>query len=144
MKKIGLLFLLLPAILLTACQDTNSKSINAKNTEVIVEDSKVLFKKLTQDNVEKVTLLALPQNVELTLSNEQISELIDILNEIETGEKVSPQEIVGAMIQYQITNKDGSVIKIQDMNPYVVIDDNWYEGDDVFMNELEQFTDELI
>ena len=69
---------------------------------------------------------------------------MDVLNEIEIGEQISEQDIVGGMIQYQITKTDGSVMKFQDMRPYIVIDDNWYKVSEEFSRKLDELSEELL
>lgn len=129
MKKLGVVLMLSTVMLLTACQSTKQQSSNAESesTEVNTVDREELLKNLKKDDVKGVTIYASPQNIEFSLTVEQISELVDVINEIEIGEQVSKQDLYGGMIQYQITKTDGSVMKFQDMRPYIVIGDNWYK-----------------
>lgn len=145
MKKIGLLLLLSIIMLFTGCQSTNQQTSNIENTEINIVDKERMVKNLNKEDVKEVTIYAsAPWKVEFVLTSEQVSALVDVLNEIEIGEQISEQDIVGGMIQYQITKTDGSVMKFQDMRPYIVIDDNWYKVSEEFSRKLDELSEELL
>ena len=62
-------------------------------------------------------------NKDFNVPKEQLSELIDIIKKVEVTEKITEKDLVGEMVEYEITNKDSSVITFQKVGPYLIIND---------------------
>ena len=114
------MFCLLSIIIIatTACGHSNNNSS---------AESKP-FKDLLTEDVLVATVELLPPNAKVDLSNEEISELVDILQTVEIYEKDdSYREYNGQAVIYNITKADGGQEKIMAYNPFIVINDVGYK-----------------
>lgn len=139
MKKIGFVIILIIIMILAACNNNQSNSNTVDN-----EATEQIFKDLSKDQVKEIKIHEQPLNKDFNVPKEQLSELIDIIKKVEVTKKITEKDLVGEMVEYEITNKDSSAITFQKVGPYLIINDQWYTGNDGYINGLEQFTDKLV
>lgn len=104
------------------------------------------FKNLNSSDISSIRLLANPPNrTVLFYKKEQINEVVDILNTVSTYQKVnSGKIIVGQLIQFTLTMKDGRVLKLKVDNPTIVINGQTYLSKNKFCEELNSLGNKLL
>ncbi|MPW26174.1 hypothetical protein GC105_10270 [Alkalibaculum sp. M08DMB] len=136
MKKFAVFIILVITIfILTACKDDLSLNNNG-----------MPFHDFKDDDIKGVKLFVVPPEVEVSLSKEQKTQLVDILNNIVIDKKVSFKEdkYVGQLVHIQIVKSDDSVLIIKAFGSYLFIDDVWYDAQYEHCEELNQFSNEII
>lgn len=142
MKKFIIPFLLLLIFSLTACQDTtNQQSLTTEDT---ITEGNMPFENLVRDDVQEVKMFTEPLQTEVSLSEDQIIQLIEILNKVIIYEQISSQTLVGQMIQYQIVKTDGSTLTLKAITPYIIMDDVWYKAEYEPCEELNQLANKVL
>ena len=99
----------------------------------------IIIGKLVRD----VTVSLVPPNRKLKLNENQTEHLLQLLKRIKTYEKVSSEVLSGQMINCYInTNKEE--IKVQIMNPKIIINGNWYKASYNECEEINKYLNGLI
>ena len=102
------------------------------------------FEKLSVGELKDIVLFVIPPDKETHLSEEQMEKCVELLREIEVVKKVASEKLVGQMIECRIEKKDGSVCKVQLLNPYVVIDGAWFEMKEDPQDRFSEFANGII
>ena len=116
MKKksliIGSVVVILVAILLLAIQPWGKKP----------------FKDLSVNNITSASVELLPPQKSFDLSDEDISELTEILNSVVIYNKDSSHtQYDGQAVIYTITKADGTILTVNAYNPFLIIDGVGYK-----------------
>ncbi|MBU3102287.1 MULTISPECIES: hypothetical protein [Clostridium] len=87
------------------------------------------FKNLNYSDISSISVLANPPNrAVLIRENKQIKEITDMLNTIVTYQRNdSGKDIVGQFVQFTLTMKDGSTLKVGTYNPFILINGKFYK-----------------
>lgn len=143
MKKTLVLILnIVLCITLIGCKDSKNESLQQKEREDIANS--IPFEALSRDDIEKISVSINSQEMNATLSDDEIVQFIEIVNQLEIYEKVEPQTLVGQMIHFDIEKVDESTIELGIITPYVIIDDIWYEGENEICDRLNQFANDFV
>jgi hypothetical protein len=127
-KIISLIIAVVISLSLFACENTQKVSTVAN-----------------LENVSSITVTLNPPEGSVTLTDEQVEEVITRLSSISLGEKDnSYQELNGQWVQFDITKEDGSVLSIAEFAPYIVIDGVGYKGEQKECEMLNEFANELL
>ena len=148
-------FMLMAALLTFICGCENSEeqeSTNVYNSANTVEEmnertrtgSTKPFEYLEQNNVQEVMLITTAPEAEVSLTEEQIFQLIDRLDKLVIYEQVEAIEVVGQTIVFEIVKTDGVIVTLENYNTWVVIDGVWYDSEYESCEEINQFANELI
>ena len=128
-------------MMLVACSSIGgSKSSDKKESSI----ERHPFKELNAGELKDIILFVIPPEEETHLSEEQMKKCVKLLREIEVVKKVASEELSGQMIECRIEKKDGSVCKVQLLNPYVVIDGAWFEMKDDPWDRFSEFANGII
>lgn len=127
----------------TACQ--NEKNLQPSDTDENITNNKKPFENLAKDDIEEITVFVSPPGDEILLTEDEIIELIPILKDIIIYEKVSPKEdLSGGLVRCTITMSDGSILKVDDISPYIVIDEVWYKAKYEPIEAFNQFGQNVV
>ena len=86
------------------------------------------FKNLTTDEIKEVTVELLPPDVTISLNEENIFALIDILNDVVIYNKDNTYGMYnGQAVIYTIVKTDGTQITVNAYNPFLIIDGVGYK-----------------
>jgi len=86
------------------------------------------FKDLSAEKISEVSVQLLPPDVTLKLSENEISDLVKILHSVVIyNVDDSYKSYVGQAVIYTISKTDGTKIKINAYNPFLIIDDVGYK-----------------
>lgn len=91
-------------------------------------DGQKPFRTLTKEDIKEATVELYPPNITEELDEKEIESLVKILKKVVIyDEDNTYTEYAGQAVIYKITKKDGSVIKIQAYNPFLIIDGTGYK-----------------
>ncbi|MBU3217385.1 hypothetical protein LL033_25735 (plasmid) [Clostridium estertheticum] len=104
------------------------------------------FKHLNKSDISSISVLGSPPNRTVVINKEeQIDEVVDTLNTVPTYQKVdSSKIIVGQLIQFTLTMKDGSILKLKVFTPTIVINGQSYLSKYGFCEELNALGNKLL
>lgn len=140
MKRLVIIFAA-ACMMLAACSSTGgSQSADTKESSM----ERHPFEKLSVGELKDIVLFVIPPDKETHLSEEQMEKCVELLREIEVVKKVASEKLVGQMIECRIEKKDGSVCKVQLLNPYVVIDGAWFEMKEDPQDRFSEFANGII
>ncbi len=143
MKKVMILLIQLCCILiLTACNKTKTQE-QANIEDSTTEESKP-FIDLTNDDVVGIKIFVASLKSEISLSEDEILEMVDLLNKVVIYEEVVEETIAGQMIQIKINKVDDTSIIVKCANPYFIIDDVWYKAEYEPCEEINKYVNEII
>lgn len=104
---------------------------------------KTPFSELRTEDIASVTVEITPPGKTAELEN--ITEFVAAVNKVVTYEKDdSYSEYVGQAVVYTIKLKDGRVITVSALNPFVVVDGVGYKADDESCNTLSSIAGKLL
>ncbi|MBS7527663.1 hypothetical protein KHM83_13335 [Fusibacter paucivorans] len=80
------------------------------------------FKDIEAADIESATVQLIPPDVTLTLDEEVVNTLVELLHTVEIGREDDTYfELVGQSVIYTITMTDGTILNINAVNPYIGI-----------------------
>lgn len=135
-KSIVILLVFVSIFAFVACQGKKQKSSTIDNKAV---EEKKPFENLVKDEIQEVKVYVSPSNVQHTLSEDEITEFVSILNEIIIYEQIPSEDLSGGVVRYTIKKSDGSTLKIEGMGTYFTIDEVWYRAEYETSEALTQF-----
>lgn len=100
---------------------------------------------LTTGEVTSATVELYPPDATLELTQEEIKELVPILNRVITYQRDdSYGEYVGQAVIFTLTKTDGTQLRVQAYNPFIVIDGEGYRTKYGPCEELSQLGNDLL
>lgn len=96
------------------------------------------FRDLKREEISSVEVALYPPNMEITVSEDNLDELIALLQEIVTYEE-DGKEYAGQSIVFHITKTDGTQVTFTEVNPQLTIDGKGYRTKYQPCDKLNQF-----
>ncbi len=101
------------------------------------------FKDLSANEISTVSVELLPPNETLDLTQNQINDLVSILQTAVLYNKAPLEPLAGQAVIYQITQTDGTAIKIEPMGSLIQIDGVRYKTKYEPSEELNRFANNI-
>jgi hypothetical protein len=115
--------------------------------EVLTSEKKAanagVLKDFTVENIKSIEMSCQP-DIKITFSEQQMEEFLTLLGKVNILNKSSYQVLCGQMIRFTFTMKDNSTNIVDIINPYVIINNNWYESDYEPSEQINQFANNRI
>ena len=106
------------------------------------------FDYLTVDDVESVMVNAVPPDTSKLMSEDRITEMVQLLNNVEIfrRDRDMSDNLVGQLVQYDVTKKDGTKQSIGIVYPWIIINGVWYRSHDSYfeLNELNLLANSFL
>lgn len=107
---------------------------------------KTPLKNLNSSDISSMSVLGNPPNRTVLIhKNEQIKEVVDILNTVPTYKRDdSWKDSIGQFVQFTLTSKDGSTLKVGVFNPFIIINGKAYKSKYEPCEELNSLGNKLL
>lgn len=147
-KSVSTIFLLI-VVVTVGCQSkskgqtTEEKSENLENQEESMENGEKPFENLIAEDIKKVGMSTSTEEVFLT--EEEIEEFAELLNQIVIYEEKEPEPLSGWGQDFKIKYSDSSLLEVTNNgNLYFIIDGVWYETEEEYIHRLGRFAERIL
>lgn len=140
-KLLVAILCIISCVNLIACEGYKDETIKGKETHNVTKS--IPYETLRREDIQNISIFIDTQQVNDTLSENEIVQFIEYISQLEIHEQVLPETLVGQMVNFHIEKVDKSVIELKVAAPYVIIDDIWYKGDGETCERLNQFANDL-
>ena len=144
-RYVLVLSMILSMFILSGCTSNHkAKKINTEVETNRTESIKIdVLKDFTTDNVNSIKMSCEP-NVKIDLSEQQINEFLTLFHKVKILNIASQQVLTGQMIHFTFTMKDNSTNIVDEINPYIIVNGNWYEVDYEPCEQINKLENRII